>query len=67
MLLYHYLAKMVKADMLYLFILMLQMSHRGIDRNPFDGTSGDCFQFGLEKMEKLCTENYNPRILKFQS
>lgn len=33
-----------KADMLYLIILMLQMSTWGINRNPPDGTLGDCFQ-----------------------
>lgn len=33
-----------KADMLYLIILMLQMSTWGINRNPPVGTLGDCFQ-----------------------
>lgn len=49
--------------MLYLIILMLQVSPWGINRNLPDGTWRDCFQSGKNE-KKNCIENYNTEIFK---
>lgn len=45
------------------------MSPWGIKRNPPDGTLGDYFfnQGKMGKFLKICTENYNTEIFKYQN